>query len=197
MLKQKVNMDPLDGVAAFVSAVQAGSFAAASRRLQISKSAVSAHVHRIEERLGVQLLHRMKRELSLTEVGAVYYRHCVRIVAEAEFAEKAARGLRRGVATGNVDLCSGDICPMHVAPAIPEFLSRFPGIVFDVLLTRNVDTFQEGRDLAICFGRLRDSPLTVRQLASLRFVFCAAPSYLEMRGVPESWTTSCATNVLG
>ncbi len=84
-------MDPLDGVAAFARVVQAGSFSAAARRLRISKSATSAHVQRLEERLGVRLLHRTTRRISLTEAGAAYYRHCARIVAEAESAEQAAR----------------------------------------------------------------------------------------------------------
>jgi DNA-binding transcriptional LysR family regulator len=69
-------MDPLDGVAAFARVVEAGSFSAAARRLRISKSATSAHVQRLEERLGVRLLQRTTRRISLTEAGAVYYRHC-------------------------------------------------------------------------------------------------------------------------
>src|SRR5438876_3052112 len=84
-------MDPLEGIAAFARVVDSGSFSAAAGRLKISKSAVSAHVQRLEERLGVRLLNRTTRRLSLSEAGSAYYRHCARILAEAEAAEQAAR----------------------------------------------------------------------------------------------------------
>ena len=86
-------MDLLDGVAAFARVVDSGSFSAAARRLKISKLAVSAHVQRLEERLGVRLLHRTTRRLSVTEAGAVYYRQCARILTEAEAAEQAVGAL--------------------------------------------------------------------------------------------------------
>jgi molybdenum-dependent DNA-binding transcriptional regulator ModE len=119
------DMDPLDGVAAFARVVESGSFSAAARRLRISKSAASAHVQRLEERLGVRLLHRTTRRISLTEAGAAYYRHCARIVAEAEAAEQAARALQREP-RGMLSMSAPDTFgPMHVAPAIPEFLPAF------------------------------------------------------------------------
>ena len=88
-------MDPLDGIAAFARVVDSGSFSAAARRLNISKSAISAHVQRLEARLGTRLLNRTTRRLSLTEAGAAYYRHCARILVEAEAAEQAASALQR------------------------------------------------------------------------------------------------------
>jgi DNA-binding transcriptional LysR family regulator len=179
-------MDPLDGVAAFARVVEAGSFSAAARRLRISKSATSAQVQRLEERLGVRLLHRTTRRISLTEAGAAYYRHCARIVAEAESAEQAARALQREP-RGMLSISAPDTFgPMHVAPAIPGFLARFPGLAIDISLSpRHVDLVQEGLDLAIRIGTLKDSPLVVRRLAPSRFVICAAPAYLKMRGVPR------------
>ena len=179
-------MDPLDGVAAFARVVEAGSFSAAARRLRISKSATSAHVQRLEERLGVRLLHRTTRRISLTEAGAAYYRHCARIVAEAESAEQAARALQREP-RGMLSISAPDTFgPMHVAPAIPEFLARFPDLAIDISLSpRHVDLVQEGLDLAIRIGTLKDSPLVVRRLAPSRFVLCAAPAYLKKRGVPR------------
>jgi DNA-binding transcriptional LysR family regulator len=179
-------MDPLDGVAAFARVVEAGSFSAAARRLRISKSAASAHVQRLEERLGVRLLHRTTRRISLTEAGAAYYRHCARIVAEAESAEQAARALQREP-RGMLSMSAPDTFgAMHVAPAIPEFLARFPDLAIDISLTpRHVDLVQEGLDLAIRIGTLKDSPLVVRRLAPSRFVLCAAPVYLKKRSVPR------------
>jgi DNA-binding transcriptional LysR family regulator len=179
-------MDPLDGVAAFARVVEAGSFSAAARRLRISKSATIAHVQRLEERLGVRLLHRTTRRISLTEAGAAYYRHCARIVAEAESAEQAARALQREP-RGMLSISAPETFgPMHVAPAIPEFLARFPDLAIDISLSpRHVDLVQEGLDLAIRIGTLKDSPLVVRRLAPSRFVLCAAPAYLKKRGVPR------------
>src|SRR5205823_6989398 len=87
-------MDPLDGIAAFARVVDSGSFSAAARHLKISKSAVSAHVQRLEERLGIRLLNRTTRRLSMTEARAAYYRHCARILAEAEAADQAASASR-------------------------------------------------------------------------------------------------------
>jgi DNA-binding transcriptional LysR family regulator len=179
-------MDPLDGVAAFARVVETGNFSAAARRLRISKSATSAHVQRLEERLGVRLLHRTTRRISLTEAGAAYYRHCARIVAEAEAAEQAAKALQREP-RGMLSISAPDTFgPMHVAPAIPEFLARFPDLAIDISLSpRHVDLVQEGLDLAIRIGTLKDSPLVVRRLAPSRFVLCAAPAYLKKRGVPR------------
>jgi DNA-binding transcriptional LysR family regulator len=179
-------MDPLDGVAAFARVVEAGSFSAAARRLRISKSAASAHVQRLEKRLGVRLLHRTTRRISLSEAGAAYYRHCARIVAEAESAEQAARALQREP-RGVLSISASDTFgPMHVAPAIPEFLARFPGLAIDISLSpKYVDLVQEGLDLAIRIGTLKDSPLVVRRLAPSRFVLCAAPAYLRKHGMPR------------
>src|SRR5216117_1579193 len=127
-------MDPLDGIAAFARVVDSGSFSAAARHLEISKSAVSAHVQRLEERLGIRLLNRTTRRLSMTEAGAAYYRHCARILAEAEAAEQAARALQREP-RGMLSISAPDtLGPMHVAPAIPEFLARFPGLAIDISL---------------------------------------------------------------
>jgi DNA-binding transcriptional LysR family regulator len=166
--------------------VEAGSFSAAARRLRLSKSATSAHVQRLEERLGVRLLHRTTRRISLTEAGAAYYRHCARIVAEAESAEQAARALQREP-RGMLSISAPDTFgPMHVAPAIPEFLARFADLAIDISVSpRHVDLVQEGLDLAIRIGTLKDSPLVVRRLAPSRFVLCAAPAYLKRRGVPR------------
>jgi DNA-binding transcriptional LysR family regulator len=109
-----------------------------------------------------------------------------RIVAEAESAEQAARALQREP-RGTLSISAPDTFgPMHVAPAIPEFLARFPDLAIDISLSpRHVDLVQEGLDLAIRIGTLKDSPLVVRRLAPSRLVLCAAPAYLKMRGVPR------------
>ena len=179
-------MDPLDGITAFARVVDSGSFSAAARRLKISKSAVSAHVQRLEERLGIRLLNRTTRRISLTEAGAAYYRHCARILAEAEAAEQAATALQRepqGTLRISAPVSFGW---MHVAPAVPPFLKRYPELAVDISLSpEHVKLVDEGLDLAIRIGVLEDSPLVVRKLAPSRLVLCAAPAYLKECGIPR------------
>jgi DNA-binding transcriptional LysR family regulator len=179
-------MDPLDGIAAFAQVVDSGSFSAAARRLRISKSAVSAHVQRLEERLGVRLLHRTTRQLSLTEAGAAYYRHCTRILSEAEAAEQAASALQREP-RGTLHISAPNSFGwMHVAPAVPSFLERYPDLSLDIALSpKHVNLVEEGLDLAIRIGVLEDSPLVVRKLAPSRLILCAAPGYLKKHGTPR------------
>src|SRR5438105_509367 len=156
-------MDRLDGIAAFAHVVDSGSFSAAARRLKISKSAISAHVQRLEERLGVRLLNRTTRRLSLTEGGAAYYRHCARILVEAAAAEQAASALQREP-RGTLRISAPDSFGwMHVAPAVPAFLKRYPYLGIDISLSpAYVNLVDEGLDLAIRIGALEDSALVVR-----------------------------------
>jgi DNA-binding transcriptional LysR family regulator len=179
-------MDPLDGIAAFARVVDSGSFSAAAHRLGISKSAVSAHVQRLEERLGIRLLNRTTRRCSVTEAGAAYYRHCTRILAEAAAAEQAASALQREP-RGVLRISAPDsFGSMHVAPAVPAFLKRYPELSVDITLsTAHVNLVDEGLDLAIRIGVLEDSALVVRKLAQSRLVVCAAPAYLKERGKPR------------
>jgi DNA-binding transcriptional LysR family regulator len=163
-------MDPLDGITAFTRVVDSGSFSAAAGRLKISKSAVSAHVQRLEERLGTRLLNRTTRRLSLTE---------------AEAAEQAAGALQREP-RGTLRISAPDSFGwMHVAPAMLAFLKRYPDLGLDISLSSaHVDLVEAGVDLAIRIGVLEDSPLVVRKLAPSRLVLCAAPAYLEAHGTP-------------
>jgi DNA-binding transcriptional LysR family regulator len=180
-------MDRLSGMAAFTSVVDAGSFSAAAKRLRLSKSAVSAHVQRLEARLGVRLLNRTTRRLAVTEPGAAYYRHCSRIMAEAEAAEQAALALH-GEPRGTLRIAAPDAFGwMHVAPAIPGFLARHKDVAVDITLAaKHVDLIEEGLDLAIRIGVLADSALVARRLAPSRLVLCAAPAYLAAHGAPRA-----------
>ena len=179
-------MDPLDGIAAFARVVDGGSFSAAAYRLGISKSAVSAHVQRLEERLGIRLLNRSTRRLSLTEAGAAYYRHCARILAEAESAEQVASALQREP-RGTLRISAPNSFGwMHVGPAVPAFLKRYPELSVDITLSpAHVNLVDEGLDLAISIGVLEDSPLVVRRLAPSRLVVCATPAYHKEHGKPR------------
>ncbi len=180
-------VDRFSSMAIFAAVVEARSFSGAARDLDVSKSAVSKHVSRLEERLGMRLLNRTTRQLSLTEAGATFYDYCARILEEAEEAEAAVTRLRsepRGKLRMNVPMSFGIL---HVAPAIPDFIARYPGITVDMVLDDGfVDLVEEGYDVAIRIGHMADSSLIVRRLARIRLVLCAAPSYLSRRGRPDT-----------
>ncbi len=176
----------LDAMEIFAEVVEAEGFSAAARNLGVSKSAVSKQVTRLEDGLGVRLLNRTTRRLSLTEAGTTFYEACRRVLDEAEAAERAVSNLSaapRGLLKLNAPMSFGFL---HLARAIPEFHARFPQITIDMAMNdRFVDLVEEGYDLALRIGDLRDSSLVARRVAPSRTVICASPDYLARRGRPE------------
>jgi len=179
-------MERLDAMAVFARVIEAESFSGAARALGLSKSAVSKQVSRLEDRLGLRLLNRTTRRLSLTEAGAAFYQGCQRVVAEAEAAEQAVTHLAsapRGRLRVSAPMSFG---VSHVSPALPEFLGRYPELAVDLTLNdRIVDLVEEGFDVGIRIGGLTDSSLVARRLAPNRTVLSAAPAYLQVRGTPR------------
>jgi DNA-binding transcriptional LysR family regulator len=179
-------LEHLTAMAVFARVVEEGSFSDAARALGLSKSAVSKQVGRLEDRLGVRLLNRTTRRLSLTEAGTAFYEGCRQLVADAEAAEQAVTHLAsapRGTLRVNAPMSFGQL---HVAPALPDFLARYPDLGLEMQLNdRTVDLVEEGYDLAIRIGRLPDSSLIARRLAPMRRVVCAAPAYLDRHGRPQ------------
>lgn len=180
-------MDTLSGFNVFTKVVETGSFSAAARELNISKSAVSKHVAKLEDRLGVRLLNRTTRKLSPTEVGTHFYERARRIVQDVEETEQAVSALHmepRGSLRLNVPMSFGY---RHVAPALAEFLDAHPDITIDMVLNdRVVDLLDEGFDAAVRIARLPDSALIARKLAPLKLVTCATPDYWQSHGVPTT-----------
>jgi DNA-binding transcriptional LysR family regulator len=172
---------------AFVAVVETGSFTAAAERLGAAKSAVSRRVSSLEERLGVQLLRRTTRSLNLTDTGRSFYEHSARILADLDEAEAAVlqeHGELRGSLRVALPLSFG---VRHMAEPIAEFSRRHPRVTFDLDLNdRRVDLLQEGADLALRIGRLRDSSLIARKLFDARTVVCASQAYLDRLGEPET-----------
>ncbi len=191
-------LDRVTSMQVFVRVAALGSFSAAARALDLSQTMVTKHVAALEERLGVKLLHRSTRRLVLTEGGRTYLAACERILAEIEEAEASAsldRVEPRGTLRLNVPLTFGF---RHIAPAIPAFNRLHPAVSFDLgLADRYVDLIEEGWDLAIRIGRLKDSSLVARRLAVCRTVVCAAPSYLKEHGTPQSLDDLSRHNCLG
>ncbi len=179
-------VDSLSSMAIFAKVVEAKSFTGAAAELGMSKSAVSKHISRLEDRLGARLLNRTTRRLSLTETGAAFYDRCARVVAEAEEAELAVTRLQsepRGTLRVNAPVSFG---ALHLAPAIPDFLARYPELHVDLTLNdRFVDLVEDGFDMAIRIARLTDSSLIARRLAPDRRVVCGTPAYFARAGEPE------------
>ena len=179
-------MDNLSEMAVFAKVVQQRSFTAAARDLGLSKSAVSKQVGRLEDRLGARLLNRTTRKLSLTEVGAVFYERCARIVEEARAAAGEVGSMAatpRGRLRVNAPMTFGTL---HLGPVIADFLEAHAEIELDLVLDdRFSDLIEDGFDVAIRIAALVDSSLIVRRLAPSRSVLCAAPDYLRRHGRPE------------
>jgi len=180
-------MDSLTDIAVFVHVVDAGSFTAAAEKLDLSKPVVSKYVSRLENRLGARLLHRTTRRLSLTEVGRVFYERSQQGLLHLEEAEAEVTRLQavpRGVLKLNSPMSFGIL---HVAPALPDFLSKYPELSVDISLDdRRVDLVEEGFDLAIRIGELPDSSLVARRLGPCQHVVCGAPDYFRQHGVPKT-----------
>lgn len=180
-------MHQLTGMAVFAKVVEAKSFSAAAQRLGISKSAVSKQVARLERSLKARLLNRTTRRLSLTEVGAAFYEHCARMLAEAEAAELAVSRLHaepRGVLKVTVPAAFGHL---HIAPAIPDFIARHPDVAVQIVMNdRTVDLVEEGFDVAIRMTHEQAPNVVARRLAPVRWAVCAAPGYLKQHDTPRA-----------
>ena len=180
-------MDKFEDLQAFVAVVEAGTFTAAADRLNIAKSAVSRRVSALEERLGVQLLRRTTRVLNLTETGQSFYEHSARILADLDEAEAAVQqehGELSGTLRVALPLSFG---VRHMCKPIAAFIKRHPRLKFDLDLNdRRIDLIEEGVDVAVRIGHLRDSSLIARKLFDARIVIAASPHYLHMHGTPES-----------
>ncbi|WP_373020523.1 LysR family transcriptional regulator [Thiomicrorhabdus sp.] len=180
-------MDNLSDIAVFVKVVDCGSFTSAAEQLELSKSVVSKYVTRLEEQLGVRLLHRTTRKLSLTEAGRILYQRSQRGLEEIEAAEIEVSRLQRtpsGRLRFNTPMSFGIL---HIAPVLNEFQTEYPDINIDMVLEdRQVDLVEEGFDLAIRIAELPDSNLIARRLGPCKHVLCASPAYLEAHGTPQT-----------
>lgn len=173
----------LSSIEIFTATVEAGSFAAAARRLGVTPSAVSRRVALLEREVRVALLARTTRTLRLTDDGRAFHERCVRILTELQEARDAlARANKKPAGLLRVD------APVAFArgvlgPALPRFLERYPEIRLDLTLRdQHVDPVAEGVDLLVRIGKLGDSSLIARKLGASRIVHCASPRYLARHG---------------
>jgi DNA-binding transcriptional LysR family regulator len=179
-------MDRLLTMEAFVRVVDAGSFSAAARQWGRSKAVVSKYVNALEDHLGVQLLRRTTRSLSLTEAGRAYRERCVEVLGEIEALEVS---LREGIAAprGPLRITAPPGFASHYLDVMTtDFIARFPEVTLDLDLThRMVDLVEQNIDVAIRVTDPRDSSLVARRIAPAPILAVASPDYLRRRGTPK------------
>lgn len=190
--------DRMTGIEVFVLALRLGSLSAAARSMGMSAAMAAKHLGALEHRLGVTLVNRTTRRLSLTEAGVTYLDKAERILGELREAESevsaeaiAIEGLLRVSAPATFGA-------MHLAGLVAEFGGRQPGVTIELGLNdRFVDLLEERWDVAIRIGQLADSSLIARKLAPVRLTICASPGYLARAGVPKTIEDLGSHNCLG
>lgn len=180
-------MQDLNDLIIFAKIVELRGFSAAARSLGIPKSNVSYRMARLEERLGVRLLQRSTRQVSVTDIGDAFYKYCARIAAEADEAEAAVRDVQatpRGLLRVSMPVAFGCI---FMVPLIVDFLTRYPEVRVKMVSTsRRVDIIEENFDVVVRIGQLASSSLIARHLGVLHQHLYAAPRYITRQGTPTA-----------
>lgn len=181
-------MDKIKAMQAFVRIVEANSFSKAAETLGLPRAALTATMQKLEAHLGTQLLQRTTRRLSLTPDGAAYFRDCIAILGAVEASELAFIGPDANKPRGPLRInLPGTVGRQLVLPHIGQFHAQYPEVQLHLSLTDSlVDLTQEGIDCALRVGELQDSAMIGKRIGSMRFVTCAAPSYLTRHGTPRT-----------
>jgi DNA-binding transcriptional LysR family regulator len=179
-------MDRFDTITAFVAVADHQGFAPAARHLGISASAITRSVAALEERLGIRLLQRTTRSVTLTDAGARYLQRARQILMDLDEADGSAQAERATPAGRFVVSASAVFGRLHVGPLMCQYLRRYPAVTGELLLSdRWVNLVEDGVDLAVRIGQLTDSSLVTRRLGETRRVVVGAPAYLARRGAPQ------------
>lgn len=180
-------MNQVSELAFFIQLIRSGSLAATARELNLTPPAVSKRLAHLEQRLGVRLLNRTTRSISLTSEGEVYLLNAQRILGEIEEMERqvsSSRAAPKGLLRVNAPLGFGRA---YVGPAVSSFVKRYPDVEVQLQLTdRPINLPNDAIDVAIRFGELPDSRLIARKIAANRRLLCASPTYLQACGRPET-----------
>jgi DNA-binding transcriptional LysR family regulator len=179
-------MDLSSELSFFYTLAKSGSLTATARELNLTPPAVSKRLAQLEARLGVRLLNRTTRRVSLTEEGELYYREAARILSDIQQLEQTVtsrRAVPRGLVRVNATFGFGHRC---LAPVISKFVRQYPEVRVQLQLTdKPINLADEGYDIGIRLGRLEDASLIARRIASNRQLLVAAPGYLERHGTPK------------
>jgi LysR family transcriptional regulator, transcriptional activator for dmlA len=180
-------VDSISDLAFFVQLVKHGSLSALARELGVTPPAVTARLARMETRLGVRLLNRTTRRISVTQEGELYLSHGARLLLEFEELDRmvsSARAVPKGLLRVNATFGFGR---RHIAPAVSEFARRYAEVEVQLTLTdRSIRLADEAYDVGIWFGDVPDSRLVARRIAPNRRFLCASPTYLARAGVPAT-----------
>jgi DNA-binding transcriptional LysR family regulator len=186
-------MEYLSDIKIFLKVVQKKGFSAAAAELNLSQSAVSKHVARLEHSLGVQLLHRSTHQLSLTEAGTDFCERAIRIVAEIEDARKSAAALSAGVKGGLRIHSTFGVGQSFIAPAIARFMEAYKDVSIQLILAPgdSINVLEQDIDLTIRLSTERDplrnqTSLSHEVLGSMRYLICGAPAYFRRAGYPDT-----------
>jgi DNA-binding transcriptional LysR family regulator len=177
-------MDRMASLTAFVRVVESGGFTAAARRLNLSPTMVSNHVHALEDSLGVRLLNRTTRRVSLTEIGREYFERCSQILQELAEADEVASALQVNP-RGRLRLYCQQGLDRFIAPVATRFLADYPDVSLDLRTDTLIDPAREWFDLAVMPASPPDSSLIRRTLAKWHYLLCCAPAYLETHSTPR------------
>ena len=179
-------MDKFESIRAFIQVVESGGFAAAARKMGLSRSAVNKLVFNLENDLQTQLLHRTTRQVSTTAAGRAFYERCINILADLEEAELALSQLQkepRGNLRVNAPMTFG---VLYLGPLLVDFMAQYPDLQIELSLNdRFIDPIDEGFDVTVRIAPSPGAPgLITHPLAPCPMVICAAPSYLQRHGTP-------------
>jgi len=179
-------MDRIDAMRAFVTVVSENTFTRAAERLRTSPQLVSKYIAQLEDQLGVRLLNRTTRKVSLTEAGARYFQHAQQILEDIDDMANQLGNLHQE-ARGTLRISAPvSFAIQHLAPVLWGFQAAHQAVAIDLQLNdRKVDIVEEGFDIALRIGQLKSSSLIAKRIAPVRLVVCAAPEYLARRGTPE------------
>jgi DNA-binding transcriptional LysR family regulator len=180
-------MDRFDAMRVFTRIVELGSFTKAADDLHIPRATVTHTIKQMEARLGVRLLQRTTRQVSVTLDGDAYYARCVQLMADLEETESAfSAAATNPSGKVRIDL-QGSLAMHFILPRLPEFCALYPQIELEIGMgDRAVDLVREGYDCVLRAGEPRDSSLVIRRVARLQQVTVASPAYLEKHGVPDT-----------
>jgi DNA-binding transcriptional LysR family regulator len=178
-------MDRLEAMSVFTAVAEAQGFSAASRRLGVPLATVSRKVSELEESLGVQLLARSTRRVSLTDTGRQYFEACRRILDDVAEAERAASGEYRSPRGELIITTPIVFGRLHIVPLVTAFLDAYRDVDVQMMLVdRVVDLLDEHIDLALRIGELPDSSMIAVRIGSIGRIVCASPAYLAAHGPP-------------
>ncbi len=180
-------LENLRAMAVFAAVVQRGSFSAAARQLNITTSAVSQQIRTLEQDLGVVVLHRSTRKLSLTEAGTVLYQNCLEMVQAAERGRMRINELRNDIAGDLRIATTPELGANHIIPALSNWMMAHPQLNMSFEAdNRYIDLIDERIDIALRMSAgLQDSSVIARPLTRVDQVICATPQYVRQHGAPQ------------